>query len=91
MKKILLLMAFFALLTFVLVSTPADAQCPMCKAAVESTVKSGQSNAGKGLNNGILYLLAAPYLFVGILGVVWYKRYRVRSKVELPDERIIMN
>jgi hypothetical protein len=81
-----------SIVALVLLSTmDASAQCPMCKAAVESSVKGGQSNAGRGLNDGILYLLAAPYLFVGILGVVWYKRYRVRAKVELPDDRIIMN
>ncbi len=89
-KSFKYIIAFFCLL-FVLSMNPAQAQCPMCKAAVESSVKSGQSNAGKGLNNGILYLLAAPYLFVGVLGFVWYKRYRVRAKVNLPDEHIIMN
>lgn len=90
MKKVL---GIILTLTIVLLiaTIEVQAQCPMCKAAVESSVKGGQSNAGKGLNNGILYLLAAPYLFVGILGIVWYKRYRVRAKVELPDDHIIMN
>lgn len=72
-------------------SESASAQCPMCKAAVESTVESGQSNAGKGLNDGILYLLAAPYLFVAVLGVLWYKKYRVKAQVEVKDEKIILN
>jgi hypothetical protein len=62
----------------------------MCKAAVESSIKSGQSNAGKGLNNGILYLLAAPYLLVGALGFFWYKNYRKNSKEEVNDD-IILN
>lgn len=73
------------------ISAELYAQCPMCKAAVESSVESGQSNAGKGLNNGILYLLAAPYLFVTVLGVIWYKKYRVKAKVEVKDEKIILN
>lgn len=67
------------------------AQCPMCKTAVESTVKSGQSNAGKGLNDGILYLLAAPYLVVGGLAILWYKKYRVKVKLDMKDEKIMLN
>lgn len=88
LKKVCLLLAivFFTSLSF-----DASAQCPMCKAAVESSIKGGQSNAGKGLNNGILYLLAAPYLLVGTLGFIWYKRYRVKAKVDVKDEKIILN
>jgi hypothetical protein len=84
---------FFIFLLIIIASLSSNlyAQCPMCKAAVESAVESGQSNAGKGLNNGILYLLAAPYLFVAILGVIWYKKYRVKAKVEVKDEKIILN
>jgi hypothetical protein len=51
------------------------AQCPMCKMAAESNLKSG-GTAGKGLNNGILYLLAMPYLLVSIIGYVWWKKRR---------------
>ncbi len=87
--KIFSLIILFIALTSV--GSELYAQCPMCKAAVESSVESGQSNAGKGLNNGILYLLAAPYLFVGVLGVIWYKKYRVKAKVEVKDEKIILN
>lgn len=87
LKKIIFILSLIVLtgITF-----NANAQCPMCKAAVESSIKSGQSNAGKGLNNGILYLLAAPYLFVGALGFLWYRNYRNKSKVEVKDD-IIMN
>jgi hypothetical protein len=91
MKSVVKTLGTFLVCMFLFIAEPVQAQCPMCKAAVESSVKSGQSNAGKGLNNGILYLLAAPYLFVGVLGFVWYKRYRVRAKVNVPDEHIIMN
>ncbi len=87
-KKIVFL---FSIVFFTTISFNANAQCPMCKAAVESSVKGGQSNAGKGLNDGILYLLAAPYLFVAVLGVLWYKKYRVKAKVDVKDEKIILN
>ncbi len=91
MKTLKRLLFIILLIVISGISSDLYAQCPMCKAAVESSVESGQSNAGKGLNNGILYLLAAPYLFVAILGVIWYKKYRVKAKVEVKDEKIILN
>ena len=77
----------FALLVFLFASDFAAAQCPMCKSAVESSIKSGQNNVGRGLNDGILYLLAAPYLFVGTLGFLWFKKYRAKLASQ-DDEQI---
>ncbi len=91
MKTLKRLFFIFSIVLLSSISFNANAQCPMCKAAVESSIKGGQSNAGKGLNNGILYLLAAPYLFVTVLGVVWYRKYRVKAKVDVKDEKIILN
>ena len=63
-------------LTFTLMSPlPMDAQCPMCRMSAESNLKNG-GTAGKGLNAGILYMLATPYLLVGILGYIWYRNKR---------------
>jgi len=53
------------------------AQCPMCKMSAESNLQAG-GTAGKGLNRGILYMFATPYLLVFTLGVLWY-RNRVKS------------
>ncbi|GAB4263825.1 MAG: hypothetical protein Kow0027_30960 [Saprospiraceae bacterium] len=50
----------------------SDAQCPMCRASVESNLKNG-GQAGKGLNTGILFMLSMPYLVVGAIGFVWWK------------------
>lgn len=58
------------------------AQCPMCKIAAESNLENG-GTAGKGLNNGILYMLSLPYVLIGVLGFVWYKN---RKKAEDLDE-----
>jgi hypothetical protein len=49
------------------------AQCPMCRTAVESGMDK-EHGKGKGLNKGILYLLATPYLAVGIVGGIWYHK-----------------
>lgn len=53
---------FFLILIFV-VPHYAGAQCAMCKAAVESS--QGQANSvATGINKGILYLMAVPYLLL---------------------------
>jgi hypothetical protein len=92
MKKLKFFSLFvICFIVSLLFTEPAQSQCPMCKAAVESSVKGGQSNAGRGLNDGILYLLAAPYLVVAGLGILWYKKYRVKAKLDVPEEKINLN
>lgn len=54
-----------------------EAQCPMCRISAESNLKSGGS-AGRGLNAGIIYMLATPYLLVGVIGYIWWRN---RKKV----------
>lgn len=46
--------------------------CAMCKAVVESgegsgNIFGGEQSVGKGLNTGILYLMAVPYLLLFLL------------------------
>lgn len=77
----------FFILTFCLtvgltfqVSPPVQAQCPMCRMSAESNLANGGTE-GKGLNTGILYLLALPYALIGGLGYVWY-RNKKKSTIE---------
>ena len=63
----------FILLVLICV-LPAEAQCAMCRAVLESE-QSGTS--AKGINNGIMYLMVFPYLLVGTVG---YLVYRNRQK-----------
>lgn len=51
------------------------AQCPMCRATAETNLANGGS-AGKGLNAGILYMLATPYLIVGAIAFIWWRNRR---------------
>lgn len=62
-------------------TVPLQAQCPMCKTGLESNRKqSGLTKTyGRGINNGILYLLAAPYLLVGTVGYFWWKNQKARK------------
>lgn len=64
----------------------AEAQCPMCKIAAESNLKTG-GKAGKGLNRGILYMLATPYLIVGTFAFVWLRNRR--KEKDLHEEELI--
>ena len=56
-------------------SPAAKAQCSMCSINAEQGTKNGNTQ-GKGLNSGIVYLLAIPYLLITGMGVIWYKTYR---------------
>ncbi len=56
-------------------TTEANAQCPMCRMSAESNLKNG-GQSGKGLNNGILYMLATPYLIIAGIGYVWWRNRR---------------
>lgn len=51
----------------------AGAQCAMCKATAETNL-SGGGSAAEGLNGGILYLMAFPYILLLIVGIAWYRR-----------------
>ncbi|GAA4234814.1 hypothetical protein GCM10022291_15150 [Postechiella marina] len=44
----------------------------MCRAVLES--EEGQTTA-EGINNGIVYLMAIPYILVGGLGFFIYRKY----------------
>jgi hypothetical protein len=70
---------------------PARAQCAQCAATVESNAKSGDTTAN-GLNKGILFLLAAPYLAVAAVGFLWYKKYRRKNvNIDIRDEKLHLN
>ncbi len=70
---------------------PAKAQCAMCSASVETNAKSGDKTAN-GLNNGIMFLLAAPYLAVGVVGFIWYKKFRRKNvNLDIPNEKLNLN
>lgn len=52
------------IIVFILFSQTVDAQCAMCKAAAESNLKHNGNSIARGLNPGILYLMAVPYLLL---------------------------
>ncbi|HEY8783149.1 MAG TPA: hypothetical protein VIM16_16100 [Mucilaginibacter sp.] len=70
---------------------PAKAQCAQCAATVETNMKSGDTTA-RGLNKGIIFLLAAPYLAAAAVGLIWYKKYRRKNvNIDMHDEKLNLN
>lgn len=67
--------AFSLLLCFVCV-LPVEAQCSMCRAVLES--EEGQATA-RGINNGIIYLMAVPYILVAFVG---WRIFKIFQKKE---------
>ena len=72
----------FVALSCSLYSVDSAAQCPMCKISAESNMRNGGSG-GKGLNAGILYMLALPYTLVATFGLIWWRNNRTRREDEV--------
>ena len=63
MKRALVLMTLL-----VLAKLDVEAQCVMCKAVAEDSADNG--SLGRGLNSGILYLMAIPYAIMAFFA--WF-------------------
>ncbi|AYN66597.1 hypothetical protein D1013_03950 [Euzebyella marina] len=50
-----------------------EAQCAMCRAVLES---NGNTDVAEGVNNGIVYLMAIPYVLVAVLFYFVYKKMK---------------
>ena len=63
----------FVFLVLVFVPVDMNAQCAMCRAVLES---SGENNLAEGINDGIVYLMAIPYILVGFLFYFVYRKLK---------------
>jgi hypothetical protein len=65
------------LLTGMLViqSGSLKAQCAMCRAVVEQ----GGEEVAEGINSGIVYLMAFPYIVVAVASYLLYRNWRRTS------------
>lgn len=66
--KTKLAIIIFSLMYF----TRVNAQCAMCRAVLES--EEGQT-AAEGINDGIVYLMAVPYILVAAIGYIIYRKF----------------
>ena len=66
LKFVLLVILFFLAVTM-------SGQCAMCRAVLES--EEGQATA-KGINDGIVYLMAIPYIVVAGIIFIIYRKFK---------------
>lgn len=68
---------FLFVICLFFIGITANAQCAMCRAAL-----SGDSNTKKAeaVNDGIVYLMAIPYLLVMIIGYLIYRMYQSKKQ-----------
>lgn len=57
-------------------SLATNAQCAMCRAALES---EGNTIKAEAVNDGIVYLMAIPYLLVAFVGYAVYRVFKKKA------------
>ncbi len=55
------------------------AQCAMCRAVLES---GEDQSVAEGINDGIMFLMAVPYILVAVLGYYMYWKYGKSQKTK---------
>jgi len=79
MKKILLSLVMFGMATFWNAQSLL-AQCTQCKSAAAAKDEAGNFYVGEGLNFGILYLLALPFVLIAVVGGFWlYRNHQLKQ------------
>ncbi|WP_372945185.1 hypothetical protein [Muriicola sp.] len=73
LKNPLKTLPVFLLLAALAFPGTAEAQCAMCRAVLES---EGNTSVAEGINNGIVYLMAIPYILIGALFFFIYRKIR---------------
>jgi hypothetical protein len=81
----------FGMLLFMILAEDGFSQCAMCKAAAESNLEHDPKSIARGLNKGILFLMAIPYVIVGVIYrnelFLFLKNIRNPQKIVLTKER----
>lgn len=74
MHKHLFIILLFAF-AFMALPQFAEAQCAMCKATTESAQNGiDQDINGGGINKGILYIIAIPYILIIGFGLYYFRK-----------------
>jgi heme/copper-type cytochrome/quinol oxidase subunit 2 len=76
-KKSRLLIPCILVLFSFLQSAASYAQCAMCRASLES---EGNNPKAEAVNDGIVYLMAIPYILVAVIGYFIYKTGKKLNK-----------
>ena len=60
------------LIGLIFFSLETNAQCAMCRAVVEQ----GGEEVAEGINSGIVYLMAFPYLLIAVAMFLFYRNWK---------------
>jgi hypothetical protein len=82
MKRFTLTLLVFLVIIF---SNDLLAQCAMCTAVADEAMKNGSSQ-GAGINKGVLYLFLTPYLIVGTIGFIWWRK-KAKANAEMQEQQ----
>lgn len=66
----------FLFIAFFFFSLSINAQCAMCRAALEG---EGNTAKAQAVNDGIVYLMLIPYILVALIGFAVYRIYRKKK------------
>ena len=72
----------FSLFTFYF-TLSTSAQCAMCRAVLES---GEDQSAAEGINDGIMFLMAVPYILVAAVIYIIYRNYSKSNTIKNIEE-----
>lgn len=62
----------FLTITYCLMPIASFSQCAMCRASLES---EGNKTKVEAVNDGIVFLMAVPYIIAAVIGYAIYRMY----------------
>jgi hypothetical protein len=65
---------FLLVILFLVACLNSQAQCAMCKAVAEDATSEANGGAANGLNKGILYIMAVPYILILTAGLMFFRK-----------------
>ena len=71
-----LVKATMLIIVYFFFSFSVNAQCAMCRAALEG---EGNIKKAEAVNDGIVYLMMIPYIMVGVVGFFVYSMFRKKK------------
>ncbi len=71
-----LVKATMVIIVYFFFSFSVNAQCAMCRAALEG---EGNIKKAEAVNDGIVYLMMIPYIMVGVVGFFVYRMFRKKK------------
>jgi hypothetical protein len=74
MKSIYKKLLFLSVLLVLVFCLDVQAQCAMCKAVAEDATSEANGGVANGLNKGILYIMAVPYVLILTAGLVFFRK-----------------